>query len=64
MDTVETADLTARMKRNVGRYAEKLPDWDAFPASRGFPELARSQVRYMRRTAIVGEPSGRLVQET
>lgn len=24
----------------------------------------RSQVRYMRRTAIVGEPSGRLVQET
>jgi mannose-6-phosphate isomerase-like protein (cupin superfamily) len=47
MDTVEPADLAARMKRNVGRYAEKLPDWDAFPASRGFPELARSQIRYI-----------------
>lgn len=47
MDTVEPAELDVRMKRNVGRYAEKLPDWDAFPASRGFPELARSQIRYI-----------------
>lgn len=40
-------DLTMRIKKNVGRYAEKVPDWDAFPASRGFPELDRSQIRYI-----------------
>jgi mannose-6-phosphate isomerase-like protein (cupin superfamily) len=47
MDTATPADLARRMKGNVGRYADKVPDWDAFPASRGFPELARSQIRYI-----------------
>jgi mannose-6-phosphate isomerase-like protein (cupin superfamily) len=47
MNTAVTNDLAQRMKNNVGRYAEKVPDWDAFPASRGFPELTRSQVRYI-----------------
>ena len=47
MDTVATTDLAQLMKKNVGRYADKVPDWDAFPASRGFPELTRSQVRYI-----------------
>lgn len=40
-------DLTGRMKAYVGRHADKVPDWDAFPGSRGYPELARSQIRYI-----------------
>ena len=40
-------ETAARMRANVGRYADKMPDWDAFPASRGYPELARSQIRYI-----------------
>jgi len=39
--------MEARMDANVGRYTSKLPDWDAFPASKGFPELARAQMRYI-----------------
>ena len=41
------ATLTQRMARSVGRYASKVPDWDAFPASRGYPELSRSQIRFI-----------------
>jgi oxalate decarboxylase/phosphoglucose isomerase-like protein (cupin superfamily) len=41
------SDLARRMEKNVGRYANKTPDWDAFPASRGYPELSRSQIRYI-----------------
>lgn len=40
-------DTRARMRAHVGRYADKVHDWDAFPASRGYPELARSQIRYI-----------------
>ena len=39
--------LTSRMERNVGRYADKLFDWEAFPASKGYPELDRAQIRYI-----------------
>ncbi len=39
--------LATRMKRNVGRHADKVPDWDAFPPSRGYPELDRAQIRYI-----------------
>ena len=39
--------LETEMERHVGRHADKVPDWDAFPASRGFPELGRSQIRYI-----------------
>lgn len=31
----------------VGRHTEKIWDWDAFPASRGYPELSRAQMRYI-----------------
>jgi mannose-6-phosphate isomerase-like protein (cupin superfamily) len=41
------ADLEAAMRAHVGRHAEKIPDWDAFPASRGFPELDRAQMRFI-----------------
>jgi mannose-6-phosphate isomerase-like protein (cupin superfamily) len=40
-------ELGQRMKRFVGRYADKVPDWDAFPPSRGYPELDRAQIRYI-----------------
>jgi mannose-6-phosphate isomerase-like protein (cupin superfamily) len=35
------------MQARVGRHADKVPDWDAFPASRGYPELDRAQIRYI-----------------
>jgi mannose-6-phosphate isomerase-like protein (cupin superfamily) len=35
------------MAHFTGRYAEKVFDWDAFPASRGYPELSRAQIRYV-----------------
>jgi len=40
-------DLARDMRRHVGRHTEKSFDWDAFPGSRGFPELARAQMRYI-----------------
>ena len=42
-----SSDLVRRMGRFVGRHTGKGFDWDAFPASRGFPELARAQMRYI-----------------
>ncbi|MGQ0751227.1 MAG: cupin domain-containing protein [Betaproteobacteria bacterium] len=47
MAAVLDQSLATRMQARVGRYADKVHDWDAFPASRGFPELARSQIRYI-----------------
>jgi mannose-6-phosphate isomerase-like protein (cupin superfamily) len=47
MATVLDQNLESRLNAHIGRYADKVPDWDAFPASRGFPELARSQIRYI-----------------
>lgn len=47
MDSAVPEELARRMTRHVGRYADKVPDWDAFPASRGFPELDRAQIRYI-----------------
>ena len=41
--TIEATLLAA----TVSRYTDKLWDWDAFPASRGYPELARAQMRYI-----------------
>src|SRR5438270_2141296 len=40
-------DLSHEMRRAVGRHTDKSFDWDAFPGSRGFPELARAQMRYI-----------------
>jgi mannose-6-phosphate isomerase-like protein (cupin superfamily) len=47
MSSVMERSLDTLMERNVGRHADKVPDWDAFPASRGYPELSRSQIRYI-----------------
>ena len=32
---------------NIGRYADKRWDWNAFPSNDGFPELERAQMRYI-----------------
>jgi mannose-6-phosphate isomerase-like protein (cupin superfamily) len=40
-------DLADRMCAAVGRHLGKSFDWDAFPGSAGFPELARAQMRYI-----------------
>src|SRR5438045_4585842 len=40
-------DLAAEMRAQIGRHTDKSFDWDAFPGSRGFPELARTQMRYI-----------------
>ena len=47
MAAVLESDLQTRMASYVGRHADKVWDWDAFPASRGYPELARAQIRYI-----------------
>jgi mannose-6-phosphate isomerase-like protein (cupin superfamily) len=40
-------DLAHEMRRAIGRHTDKSFDWDAFPGSRGFPELDRAQMRYI-----------------
>jgi mannose-6-phosphate isomerase-like protein (cupin superfamily) len=40
-------DLTREMRRFIGRHTDKSFDWDAFPGSRGFPDLERAQMRYI-----------------
>lgn len=35
------------LRTSVSRYTDKVWDWDAFPASRGYPELERAQMRYI-----------------
>jgi len=45
--TSAEADLTGQLRASIGRHIEKIWDWDAFPASRGYPELARAQMRYI-----------------
>src|ERR1700732_3714254 len=39
--------LKSEMRSFIGRHTEKSFDWDAFPGSRGFPDLARAQMRYI-----------------
>src|SRR5262252_11150986 len=43
----ETFDPAAEMRAHIGRHTDKSFDWDAFPGSRGFPELERAQMRYI-----------------
>jgi len=43
----EPLDLTDQMRACIGRHTDKSFDWDAFPGSAGFPELARAQMRYI-----------------
>lgn len=40
-------ELNLGLTRGIGRHIEKIWDWDAFPASRGYPDLARAQMRYI-----------------
>jgi carbon monoxide dehydrogenase subunit G/mannose-6-phosphate isomerase-like protein (cupin superfamily) len=47
MSAVLESDLDVQMEARIGRHANKVPDWDAFPASRGYPELDRAQIRYI-----------------
>src|SRR6266566_3233194 len=44
-------DLSSEMRTFIGRHTEKSFDWDAFPGSRGFPELERAQMRYIASVA-------------
>lgn len=45
MDSGLHDELARRMARHVGRHTDTVPDWDAFPASDGFPELERAPIR-------------------
>jgi mannose-6-phosphate isomerase-like protein (cupin superfamily) len=45
-ETAGTA-LDRQLGAGIGRHVEKIWDWDAFPASRGYPALARAQMRYI-----------------
>lgn len=40
-------DLVREMRTAIGRHTDKSFDWDAFPGSAGFPQLARAQMRYI-----------------
>src|ERR1700756_777562 len=40
-------DFSREMRSFIGRHTDKSFDWDAFPGSRGFPELERAQMRYI-----------------
>jgi mannose-6-phosphate isomerase-like protein (cupin superfamily) len=42
-----SSDLARAMRAAIGSHTDKSFDWDAFPGSRGFPELARAQMRYI-----------------
>jgi len=42
-----TGTLAEELRAHIGRHVEKSFDWDAFPSNRGFPELARAQMRYI-----------------
>jgi mannose-6-phosphate isomerase-like protein (cupin superfamily) len=52
------APLAADLRRHVVRHVDKSFDWDAFPSNRGYPELARAQMRYIGAggSPKVGEP--------
>jgi hypothetical protein len=40
-------DFSREMRSFIGRHTDKSFDWDAFPGSRGFPELERAQMSYI-----------------
>jgi mannose-6-phosphate isomerase-like protein (cupin superfamily) len=47
VQSASVSPLQERLEAQVGRYLQKVWDWDAFPASRGYPELARAQMRFV-----------------
>ena len=44
---LKSSALADDMRAHMGLFTEKTFDWDAFPASRGFPDLSRAQLRYI-----------------
>jgi hypothetical protein len=54
----QATPLAAQLRRHVVRHVDKSFDWDAFPSNRGYPELARAQMRYVGAggSPKVGEP--------
>lgn len=51
--------LAEEMRAHTGLFTEKTFDWDAFPASRGIPDLSRAQLRYVGAggSPKVGDPT-------
>jgi mannose-6-phosphate isomerase-like protein (cupin superfamily) len=45
--SAQAEPLASEMHASIGRHTDKIFDWDAFPGSRGFPELERAQMRYI-----------------
>lgn len=41
------APVLDELRRHIGRFVDKQPDWDAFPSNNGWPDLARAQIRYV-----------------
>lgn len=56
---IKPSGLAQEMRAHMGLFTEKSFDWDAFPASRGFPDLTRAQLRYVGAggSPKVGDPS-------
>ncbi|WP_237215601.1 cupin domain-containing protein [Falsiroseomonas oryziterrae] len=56
--TKPATPLATALRAHVVRHVQKSFDWDAFPSNRGFPELARAQMRYIGAggSPKVGEP--------
>jgi mannose-6-phosphate isomerase-like protein (cupin superfamily) len=54
-----SSTLAEEMRAYTGLFTEKTFDWDAFPASRGIPDLSRAQLRYVGAggSPKVGDPS-------
>src|SRR5258707_7646363 len=44
---LKPSTLADEMRAHMGLFTNKTFDWDAFPASRGFPDLLRAQLRYV-----------------
>jgi len=55
----KSSSLADDMRAHTGLFTEKTFDWDAFPASRGFPDLSRAQLRYVGAggSPKVGDPT-------
>jgi len=45
--TTRDAGLLNDLRSHIGRFSAKQPDWHAFPANEGYPELSRAQIRYI-----------------
>ncbi|RCK40176.1 cupin [Thalassospira profundimaris] len=47
IEKIEKTSLEQELRAHVGRHVDKVFDWDAFPSNKGYPELARAQMRYI-----------------